>query len=104
MKRTVLLLLICCLFFSSCDIETDFVISRETVALSESERTEQTKHDNESEILVLINKSSKKYHLDFHCVYASRMSEANRLEMKVKNEEYLLEKGYSPCLKCSSEK
>ena len=104
MKRTALLLLICCLFFSSCDIETDFVISRETVTLSESERVEETKYADDSEIFVLINKNSKKYHLDFNCVYASHMSEANRLEMKVKNEEYLLEKGYSPCLKCSSEK
>ena len=98
MKRVVLLLLTCSLLFSSCNIETDFVISRETTAMTHTERTE------EAELLVLINKNSKKYHLDIDCVYASNISKANRLEMKVKNEEYLLEKGYSPCSKCSSEK
>ena len=101
MRRFVLSLLVCCLFFSSCGIETDFVISRETLVSSETERTEETECTEEAEIFVLINKNSKKYHLDVDCVYASRMSDANRLELKVKNEEYLLEKGYSPCSKCS---
>ncbi len=98
MKRVILLLLICSLLFSSCGIKTDFVISRETTFASETERGE------ESGIPVLINKNSKKYHLDPECVYASRMSAANRLEIKVKNEEYLLVHGYSPCAKCSSKK
>ena len=104
MKRVILSLLICCLLFSSCGIETDFVISRETLASSETAHTEKTESAEETDIFVLINKNSKKYHLDVDCVYASRMSEANRLELKVKNEEYLLEKGYSPCSKCSSHK
>ena len=98
MKRAALLMLICCLLFSSCGVEADFVISRETVASSHVDR------DDETEIFVLINKNSKKYHLDPDCVYAVRMSESNRLEIKVKGEEYLREHGYEPCAKCSSEK
>ena len=98
MKHIAILLLICCLLFSSCGVEADFVISRESISSS------HTKRDEDTRIFVLINKNSKKYHLDADCVYASRISEANRLALKVKNEEYLLEKGYSPCSKCSSEK
>lgn len=98
MKRFSLFLLICCLLFSSCGIDADFVISRETMSSSHVQR------DEETGIFVLINKNSKKYHLDPDCVYAVRMSESNRLEIKVKNEEYLREQGYVPCAKCSSEK
>ena len=98
MKRFFLFLLICCLLFSSCGIDADFVISRETMSSSHVQR------DEETGIFVLINKNSKKYHLDPDCVYAVRMSESNRLEIKVKNEEYLREQGYVPCAKCSSEK
>ena len=98
MKRAVLLMLICCLLFSSCGVKADFVISRETVSSSHTKREEDTG------IFVLINKNSKKYHLDPDCVYAVRMSESNRLEIKVKSEEYLREQGYEPCEKCSSEK
>lgn len=98
MKRLGVLLLACCLIFCSCGVETDFVISRETVSSSHTSGMEETG------IFVLINKNSEKYHLDPNCVYASRMSEANRLEIKVKNEEYLLAHGYSPCAKCSSKK
>ena len=98
MKRIALLLLICCLLFSSCGVEADFVISRESISSS------HTKRDEDTRIFVLINKNSKKYHLDPDCVYAVDMSESNRLEMKVKNEEYLREHGYTPCAKCSSEK
>jgi len=98
MKRLSILLLTFCLVFCSCGVETDFVISRETVSSS------QINGGEEPRIFVLINKNSKKYHLNPHCVYASRMSEANRLEIKVKNEEYLLAHGYSPCAKCSSQK
>lgn len=98
MKRIAFLLLICCLLFSSCGVEADFVISRESISSS------HTKCDEDTRIFVLINKNSKKYHLDPDCVYAVDMSESNRLEMKVKNEEYLREHGYTPCAKCSSEK
>ena len=98
MKRIAFLLLICCLLFSSCGVEADFVISRESISSS------HTKRDEDTRIFVLINKNSKKYHLDPDCVYAVDMSESNRLEMKVKNEEYLREHGYTPCAKCSSEK
>ena len=98
MKLVALLALVCCLLFSSCGVEADFVISRETVSSS------HTKRDEDTGIFVLINKNSKKYHLDPDCVYAVRMSESNRLEIKVKSEEYLREQGYTPCAKCSSEK
>ena len=98
MKRAALLMLICCLLFSSCGVEADFVISRETVSSSHVDR------DEDEGIFVLINKNSKKYHLNPDCVYAVRMAETNRLEMKVKSEEYLREHGYEPCAKCSSEK
>ena len=98
MKLVALLALVCCLLFSSCGVETDFVISRETVSSSHAKRDEDTG------IFVLINKNSKKYHLDPDCVYAVRMSESNRLEIKVKSEEYLREQGYTPCAKCSFKK
>lgn len=98
MKRAVLLLMVCCLLFSSCGAKVDFVISRETVSSS------LTKRDEDGRIFVLINKNSKKYHLDPNCVYAIAVSESNCLEMKVKNEEYLRDHGYEPCAKCSSEK
>ena len=98
MKRLALFLLIYCLLFSSCGVEADFVISCETLSSS------HTKYDEDTGIFVLINKNSKKYHLDPDCVYAVDMSESNRLEIKVKNEEYLREHGYTPCAKCSSEK
>ena len=97
MKRIVLFLLVCCLLFSACGIEPDFVISRDTVS------SVQTKYEDTG-ISVLINKNSGKYHLNAGCVYARDMSESNRLEIKVKNEEYLLEHGYTPCKKCSSQK
>ena len=98
MKRLCAVLLLCCLLFGSCGADADFVISRESTASS------QTNDCDGTEMLVLINKNSGKYHLDPDCVYASRMSEENRLEIKVKNEEYLLSKGYTPCAKCSSKK
>ena len=98
MKRLCAILLLCCLLFGSCGVETDFVISREPTESS------WTNSEDEAKMLVLINKNSGKYHVDSDCVYASRMSEENRLEIKVKNEEYLLSRGYTPCSKCSSEK
>ena len=98
MKRTVLFLLVCCLLFSACGVEPDFVIARETVSSTQSKR------DEDAAIFVLINKNSGKYHLDADCAYARNMSESNRLEIKVKNEEYLIMHGYTPCKKCSSEK
>ena len=74
------------------------MISRETVSSSHVDR------DEDEGIFVLINKNSKKYHLDADCSYARDISESNRLEIKVKNEEYLIMHGYTPCKKCSSEK
>ncbi len=98
MKRAVLFLLTCCLFFTACGVRPDFVISREPISSS------QVNPDKDTGISVLINKNSGKYHMDPDCVYAIRMSESNRLQIKVKNEEYLREQGYTPCAKCSSEK
>lgn len=98
MKRMILFLLICCLSFAACGIRPDFVISREKVSSSRDDVEENTG------ISVLINKNSWKYHLDADCSYARDISESNRLEIKVKNEEYLIMHGYTPCKKCSSEK
>ena len=98
MKRLFVLLIACCLLFGSCGAKEDFVIPYEPQAISEGIASEDER------IAVVINKNSGKYHLKTDCVYVSRMSEANRLEIKVKSEEYLREKGYTPCSKCSSEK
>ncbi len=87
-----------CLVLCSCAPETDFVIPKETMEQTNSE------YEENKGIFVVINKNSDKYHLDADCVYAIRMSESNRLEIKVKNEEYLRENGYTPCAKCSCEK
>lgn len=95
MKRMIAWLSVCALLFCSCGIRADFVISA-----SSSASTGATESDN-SRIWVLINKNTKKYHTDPDCVYTSGMAEENRLELRVKNEEYLLEMGYSPCAKCS---
>ena len=98
MKRLFVLVIACCLLFGSCGVKADFVIPRETQTISEDIVSEDER------ISVVINKNSGKYHLKTDCIYASRMSEANRLEIKVKSEEYLREKGYTPCSKCFSEK
>ena len=98
MKRIAFLLLICCLLFSSCGVEADFVISRESISSS------HTKRDEDTRIFVLINKNSKKYHLDPDCTYVSRMSAANRLDITVPDEAYLEEHGYSACKRCAGEK
>lgn len=87
-----------CLVLCSCAPETDFVIPKKMMEQTNSE------YEENKGIFVVINKNSDKYHLDADCIYAIRMSESNRLEIQVKNEEYLLEKGYEPCKKCSSEK
>lgn len=97
MKRAVFLLLAFCFVFSSCGVKPDFVISKETSASS------QTNSAQNEKISVLINKNSRKYHLDPDCAHAMGISESNRLEIKVKNEEYLRERGYTPCAGCSSE-
>lgn len=67
-----------------------------------SESTAAPLPDGEG-LMVLINKNSKVFHLASDCIYASRMSEENRLEIKVESVEYLLEHGYTPCGKCSGE-
>ena len=97
MKR-ILCFFICILFLCSCGARTDFVIPRETQSASGSGTS-----GDEIMIFVVINKNSGKYHLDEDCIYVSRMSEKNRLELKVKNEDVLRRHGYTPCLKCSSE-
>ncbi len=98
MRRGIVALLVCCLLFTACSVRPDFVISRETVSSSRSSSGKDTG------ISVLINKNSGKYHLDSDCVYVSDMSESNRLKIKVKDEEYLLARGYTPCKECSSGK
>ncbi len=77
-----------------CGVKGDFVIADTVIGATETKK-------EVDRLSVLINKNSKIYHLDFECVYASRMAENNRLEIEVKNTEYLSEHGYTPCSKCS---
>ena len=86
-----------CLFLFSCAPETDFVISSETTGT-------ESAYETEIGIFVIINKNSFKYHLNSDCIYVSRMSEANRLEITVPNTDYLEEHGYSGCSRCAGEK
>ena len=82
-----------CLFLCSCVPQTDFLIS--------SGKTEtETLYESETGIFVVINKNSLKYHLDPDCVYVSRMSSANRLEITVPGTDYLEKHGYSACSGC----
>ena len=95
-KTSVCFLL--CLFLCSCSPETDFVISHGTAL-----RTDVS-YEYETGIFVVINKNSFKYHSDPDCVYASRISSENRLEITVPDTNYLKEHGYSACSRCSGEK
>ena len=89
--------LLLCLFLFSCTPETDFVIPAE-VSKTESG------YETESGIFVIINKNSFKYHLDPDCIYVSRMSLENRLEITVPDTNYLKEHDYSGCSRCAGEK
>lgn len=93
MKRIALLLL-GLLLFCGCTAKTDFTVPT---------RTDETRsfHMDEERITVLINKNSRKYHLDFSCIYAARMKEENRLLIEVPDTKYLSEHGYEPCSRCS---
>ena len=86
-----------CLFLCSCSPKTDFQIPRES-----AEQTESVTEDQKG-IFVIINKNSLKYHSDPDCVYASRMAAENRLEISVSNEDFLKERGYAACFKCTGE-
>ena len=90
---TVMLLAI---LFCGCRPETDVTVLPQTSVSSE------TAEDSER-LTVLINKNSKKYHTDLTCVYASRMTEENRLTIEVPDIAYLLEHGYEPCSRCHQE-
>ena len=59
---------------------------------------------DETRIVVLINKNSRKYHIDTACSYAVRMAEENRLLIEVPDIDYLREHGYEPCSRCNTEK
>lgn len=85
------------LFLFSCTPETDFLIPAET------SKTESA-YETETGIFVVINKNSFKYHLNPDCIYVSRMSEKNRLEITVPDTDYLEEHGYSGCSRCAGEK
>lgn len=98
---TALLLLT---LLSSCGTQSDIVIHTDTrVQTSATESTELPNVSGEDRLSVVINKSSKVFHLDRDCIYASRMSEENRLEIEVMDIEYLTEHGYTACGKCSAE-
>lgn len=89
---------------SSCGTQSDIVIHTDKrVQTSSTESTELPNEPDEDRLSVVINKSSKVFHLDHDCIYASRMSEENRLEIEVVDVEYLTEHGYTACGKCSAE-
>ena len=94
-KLTICFLL--CLFLCSCAPETDFVISSATAETESS-------YESKTGIFVVINKNSLKYHLNPDCVYVSRMSSANRLDITVPDTDYLEAHGYSACSRCTGEK
>ena len=85
-----------CLLLTSCVPETDFVIPEK--------KTEYTEHRREeTEIFVVINKNSCKYHLNPDCAYATQISPENRLEIMACNLGYLVQKGYSCCSYCAGD-
>lgn len=83
-------------------IHTGSSLPYPTQESTEAESTAASAADGDG-LTVLINKNSKVFHLAFDCIYASRMSEENRLEIEVESIEYLLEHGYTPCGRCSGE-
>lgn len=96
-KRILGTVIACTLLLCGCQPETDVTVSPQT--LSDSEVAQDP-----TRITVLINKNSRKYHLDPSCVYALRMAEENRLVIEVQNLDYLQEHGYEPCSRCNTEK
>ena len=105
MKKSafVLAVLLFLAALSSCGTQSDIVIHTDTrVQTSSAEGTELPNEPDEDRLFVVINKSSKVFHLDRDCIYASRMSEENRLEIEVMDIEYLTEHGYTACGKCSA--
>lgn len=89
--------------FVSCGTQSDIVIHTGKYAQSsQTENTTEPVVSEEGRILVVINKSSMIFHLP-DCIYASRMSEENRLEIEVESVEYLTEHGYAACGKCAGE-
>lgn len=84
-------------------IHTGSSLPYPTQESTEAESTAASAAEDGDGLTVLINKNSKAFHLAFDCIYASRMSEENRLEIEVESIEYLLEHGYTPCGRCSGE-
>ena len=82
------------LTFCSCRAETDVTVLPEPFVPCETTVQEER-------LTVLINKNSRKYHMDLSCVYAQRMAEENGLLIEVPDREYLSEHNYEPCKKCS---
>lgn len=87
----------------SCADSGDIVIHTQEHSFQQTEESTSLSTVRENGITVLINKSSMVFHLMPDCVYASRMSEKNRLEIEVESVEYLLGHGYTPCARCSGE-
>lgn len=96
-----LLLLVSAL--ASCGMQSDIVIHTDRSKQTSLEESSAPQNEStEDRLFVVINKNSKVFHLDPDCTYASRMSEENRMEMKVVDIEYLTEHGYTACGKCSA--
>ena len=103
-KRWIpIVLLLAAVMLVSCGNTEEIVIhTGSSLPYPTQESTEASAADGDG-LTVLINKNSKVFHLAFDCIYASRMSEENRLEIEVESIEYLLEHGYTPCGRCSDE-
>ena len=93
--RLALVLLLLCGMFASCGVERDFVLTPRTDSGTVSGR------EDAERVVVIINQSTMTYHTDVCCVYAARMAEANRLEIRVPDFRYLAEHGYTPCSRCA---
>lgn len=93
--RFVLVLFVICGVLVSCGAERDLVLSPRTDSGMVSVV------DGAARVFVIINQNSMTYHVDPDCVYATRMAEANRLEIRVLDLRYLAEHGYTPCSRCA---
>lgn len=105
MKKRLLpiVILLAAVILTSCGNGEDIVIHTEPHPPRQTEESIPPAVSDGDGLTVLINKNSMVFHVMPDCIYASRMSEENRLEIEVESVEYLLEHGYTPCGRCSGE-
>ncbi len=97
MRRLISLTLISfALIFCGCRAQTDVKVCPDAAIPTETE-------EDTERITVIVNKNSRKYHLNAACAYALRMAEENRLEIEVPDSDYLREHEYEPCSVCAKE-